>query len=582
MSTGQARKALATAGLVSTAVAALMLGPVLGPGVTIAYDMPWSPRATLTPFALGVGTPAPRAVPSDAIVFVLSWLLGPGVAQSLVLLTILATAGLGAAVLLHRLSPRAHPLALVAAALAGTWNPFVVERLAIGQWVVLLGYAAIPWALASLSGPRRAGVPSGLLVAIGVASLGGANPLAMIALAVLPVLAVQVLRRGAWRDGLWVVGSLLGTGAVWILPSLAAHTSSAPMATSAFAPRADTPFGVLISLFSAGGFWNPASHPAPRGQWASATAALLLAVVAAVLVCRLLWSRHRPLLASIGAAWLIVLLSSLPWAEPLWSRLVQLPGGGLLRDSQKFVGVWAVLLAVGCGLGVQALMQRRRRAVVVPLAVGLALAPMALLPTAAWGLGGRLTAVHAPTGLLTATETLSAAPPGVVGVLPWGQYRRYAWNSDHVSLTLLPRMVRQPTLFDDSLPLFSGVVPGEDARAARVSRAMARGVDPVAALASEGVTYVAMERRAGLPSEDLRASGSVMVDTPELLVVSLTGSADQRRSPSVGAGVTRLTTLGFLGWGVTILSWVGLVLHAVSRGLRVARRPPSPLLESRP
>ena len=37
--------------------------------------------------------------------------------------------------------------ARLAAGVCYTWNPFVAERLIIGQWALLLGYAGLPWAL---------------------------------------------------------------------------------------------------------------------------------------------------------------------------------------------------------------------------------------------------------------------------------------------------------------------------------------------------------------------------------------------------------------------------------------------------
>ena len=56
---------------VSALVAVVVLGPALGRGVVLAYDLAWSPDPRLTPFTLGTSTPAPRAVPSDAVGVVL-------------------------------------------------------------------------------------------------------------------------------------------------------------------------------------------------------------------------------------------------------------------------------------------------------------------------------------------------------------------------------------------------------------------------------------------------------------------------------------------------------------------------------
>ncbi len=84
-----------------------------------------------------------------------------------------------------------------------------------------------------------------------------------------------------------------------------------------------------------------------------------------------------------------------------------------------------------------------------------------------------------------------------MGLLPWSQYRRYAWNGSRVSLTLVPRMVDQRVVFDDSLPLAKGVVPGEDPVARSVSARIAAGSTPMQALGDEGVRWVVVEKHTG-------------------------------------------------------------------------------------
>ena len=49
----------------ATALALLMLWPVLGGGYVLTYDMVWVPELVLRPDVLGLGSGLPRAVPSD-------------------------------------------------------------------------------------------------------------------------------------------------------------------------------------------------------------------------------------------------------------------------------------------------------------------------------------------------------------------------------------------------------------------------------------------------------------------------------------------------------------------------------------
>src|SRR5688572_15728090 len=155
----------------SGVVALLVLGPALGRGVVLAYDLAWSPDPRLTPFALGTSTPAPRAVPSDAAAVVLGWVLGAGPAQALVLWGTLVLAGIGAARLAGLLAPDVGLLGRSAAALAAVWNPFVLERLVVGQWTVLLGYAAVPHLLVVAVRVRR-GLAPPWSPAVGLAACG--------------------------------------------------------------------------------------------------------------------------------------------------------------------------------------------------------------------------------------------------------------------------------------------------------------------------------------------------------------------------------------------------------------------------
>ncbi len=539
------------------AVAAL-LGPTLAPGVAIAYDMPWSPTPRLTPFALGIGTPAPRAVPGDAVITVLGLALGPGVAQVLVLAGLLLMAAGGVIRSLRALAPGAGSWAASAGAVAAIWNPFVLERLVIGQWVAVLGYAVLCWTLSWLltSARGRSWVedlrwPAALLTA---ASLGGANPWAMVAAVVGPAVLILRLR---WRTVLGTIAVALGTAAVWALPALSAKVSGDPAGAGAFAPRSDTPFGVVVSLLSGGGFWNLASHPWERGSWFVAGGATLWALAASAVAVTSLWSRCPRALASFAPAVLLVVGSAL--GGDLWGSVMALPGGGILRDGQKFLAPWVVLLAVGAGLvAARAEALARRWPAALALGVAATLLPVALLPSGVWGIGGRLRAVEVPDGLRQGTAVLSEAPSGVVGILPWNQYRRYAWNGGRISLTVLPRMVDQVTLYDDSLPLAGRRIAGEDPRAAAVSAAIGAGVPPVDALVTAGVRYVALERRAGLSTEVPTGRGTVLVDNAELLVIDL--GAPEVASVSMAPSLTR-------GWWVTLVTWMCSVL-VVARPLR--------------
>ena len=548
--------------LVPAVAAVLVLGPALGRGVVLAYDLAWSPDPRLTPFTLGTSTPAPRAVPSDAAGVALGWLLGAGAAQALVLWAILVLAGAGAARLTAVLAPGAGWAARSAAAVAAIWNPFVLERLVVGQWTVLLGYAAVPHLLVTClrvrSGRAPVWAPAVGLAACGV---GGANTLVVGALAVGGVL---VAPRPRWA-ALGLAGAAsLGVSAVWALPAVTAGVASSAAGVAAFAPRADTPLGVLGSLVSGGAFWNPASHPASREVLVLALTAALLGVVTLLAAARA--ARREgvsailvPAVAGLALAWLSAL-------DPfgLWTAVVvHVPGGGVLRDAQKLVAPWVVVGCAGAGVLVRDLL--RVRAAGPALAVLVAVLPVVLLPSLAWGVGGRVTAVEVPGDLRATATMLSKGPPGSVGLLPWSQYRRYGWNGDRVSLTLVPRMVAQRVVLDDGLPLANGVVPGEDPVARAVSARIAAGVPPLQALAEQGVRWVVVEKDTGLPdpvpAADVPPTARLVHDGPAVRVFELAGGGAE--------AAPRAATIW--GWVVTCVTWlaaVGCVVLGTARRRR--------------
>ena len=121
----------------------LALGPGLRRGFLLSYDMVLVPREPFTAGLAGLAGGPPRAVPSDAVLAVASRVLPADIAAKLVLLGIFVLACSGAAALLRG----EHWLARLAAGAYYAWNPFVAERLIIGQWALLLGYAGLPWVL---------------------------------------------------------------------------------------------------------------------------------------------------------------------------------------------------------------------------------------------------------------------------------------------------------------------------------------------------------------------------------------------------------------------------------------------------
>jgi hypothetical protein len=144
--TGRSRPVALVPAAWSVVLSLLVLGPALGWGYVLSYDMVWVPQLDLRADTLGLGTALPRAVPSDAVIAVLDAVVPAVLLQKAVLLGALVGAGTGAAALVR---DRSTPARLVAVTLA-VWNPFVVERLVLGHWPLLVGYAVLPWLVVAL------------------------------------------------------------------------------------------------------------------------------------------------------------------------------------------------------------------------------------------------------------------------------------------------------------------------------------------------------------------------------------------------------------------------------------------------
>ena len=269
----------------------LALGPGLQRGFLLSYDMVVVPRQPFNAAMAGLTGGPPRAVPSDAVVAAAARVLPADIVQKLVLLSIFMLACSGAAALLA-----GEPwFARLAAGVFYTWNPFVAERLIIGQWALLLGYAGLPWALravttcdvASWRGAGRLGL------ALLPAAVGGFAAMTISALVVLPA-AVLASPGGTARarpitQRLAAAAAALGVPTLlslpWLIPSLLRQVYADPAGVAAFAARADTPFGTVGSLLMLGGMWNAQTVPAGYGGWWSVIwLALVLAGAAGYVV----------------------------------------------------------------------------------------------------------------------------------------------------------------------------------------------------------------------------------------------------------------------------------------------------------
>ena len=491
----------------------LVLAPVLGRGVVLSYDMVFVPDPPITGSVLGTDGSVPRAVPTELLADLLARVLPVALVQQGLLLAVFVLAGAGAARLVPGLPGAA------AAALAYAWTPYVAERLLIGHWPFLLGYALLPWVVGAALAARRGGSLRPLLLWLAAAAAAGSTSALIATATALCLLGLRPVPRIAG-----VVGFAAAVNLPWIVPALAraGGVPADPAGVAAFAARADTPLGLAGSLLTLGGIWNPATVPAGRDS-ALAVVALVAALAALVLGLRPVLADSRGLVAAGAGGLVLAAAGAAPGLDAvLRVVVVHVLGGGLLRDGQKLLVPAALVVALAAGHAVDRLARAPRTA---PWAVLLAVLPVLALPGLAWGVGGRLTAAHYPADWQRLRAAVAQAPPGEVAALPWGTYRRLDWAGDRVVLDPLPRLLDRRTLADDALPLSSVTVRGEDPRAARVSAGLAAGERLPDVLRSAGVRYVAVHRTQPGSADTERALAGlpVLFTSRDLLLVELPG-----------------------------------------------------------
>jgi hypothetical protein len=492
-------------------VTALVLGPLwVHGGIALRGDMVFTPDQPWKPAWLGLDGSVPRAVPMDALVSVVDNVVPGALLQRLVLTVALVAGGAGIA----RLAGRFHVLGQVAAVVVYLWNPWVHERLAIGQWPTVLGYGLLPW-LVLASARARDGRPGGwpavmvLLVLTGacapsVGLVGALVAVIVVAAARIPVRVVVVLLMSLVANLPWIVPALLAEK----LPGTKEQFSD-------FTARGETPLGTLASLLSMGGIWKSSIVPPERTHVVVVAVAGLLAVSclaslrsAAPLVGR------RTVTGVAGAGFVSLLVALLPTIGPVGRALGSLSTHwfalGIIRDSHRYLAPLGLALALGAAALVERLVAGARTGQPAHGAIAglLVVAPVLLLPSLAWGLAGDLRPVEYPRDWTSVAARVASGGNGATVVLPWtGSYRGYGWNDHRAVLDPAARFLPGDVLVDDRVFLRDRVLPGEDPVLARVGAAL-DGPDPDAALGQLGVRWVLVEKENGVHPDQVPSGES--------------------------------------------------------------------------
>ena len=510
----------------------LITAPLLGPGYLLLRDGVSTPRSYPTDTALGLGDAAPRAVPQDAVLAMLSGFLDGGLVVKAIVLLALFAAGYGAAVLVREFLQAPLSAQLVATTVA-LWNPYVAERLLQGHWSLLTGYAALPWTVLAATRVRD-GNRNAWFGLAGCFAVAGLTPTGAL---LAGVLALVLVGKRAFAA---TVALLVAASAPWLVATAVSGVGaepSDPAGIVAFAARAEPGLATIGSVAGLGGIWNVSAVPASRTTPLAALATVLLLVVVALGV-RTLARRgtdgrsriRRSLLIVAIVAIVYPALGATGWGTAALEWLVvQVPGAGLLRDTQKYVALampaYALCAAAACRVVAQWFGPRDRaqsddndagppeddtpavhtspeqHTAPQPnpsgngAAPGIAIVVVALLILPmldlAWGAAGELRAVRYPGDWQEIAERITG--PGDIAVMPAGMFRSFPYTGRAPVLDPAPRMLPRDVLQTGELPVRGRMVAGEGVRAGAVEDLLLDGgaADELARL---GVGWVVLER----------------------------------------------------------------------------------------
>lgn len=512
---------------------ALLVWPLLiRSGYPVARDMVFTPEIPWRPEVVGVGSGSPRAVPLDAVLAALTAVVDGAVVAKLVIPLALLLAGWGA----HRMVRRMGLIARFGVAGLAVWNPFVIERLGLGQWALIFGYAAVIHLVrvALVNGPTShpgRTVPwltVGALTPTGALLAGGS------------AIALWVGRRRLWV--VLVLAVLIQLP--WVLPGFlsAASVTSDPAGVAAFAARGERAGGAVWSLIGLGGIWDGLSVPGSRTGW-------LGHLTSSVVVISLFvgWrSRQIP-----GRIWILgvasfalAALSSTAAGRALLEWAVGVvPGAGLLRDAQKWlVGfVVLVLLAFGSTIQVTQAWIRRRLPVLSPTAAVLGvLAPLLLLPDGTVVVHQIVRPLDYPSDYREVAERVNGVD-GILVTLPWRLYQDLEWAGDYPAYDPSSRWFDVHVVTSDDLVLGDVTIRGEDPTAAAISRWAIEG--NVEELRARGVRFALLHH--GAETDDILSvsADDVVYSGPVLVLLDLDPAASEVIPPRIGWSMQSLVVL---------------------------------------
>ncbi|MEO7422611.1 MAG: hypothetical protein ABIU87_09480 [Ornithinibacter sp.] len=476
--------------LTATSAAFWILRGTWGSGEYLFRDFVAVPEPSRPGSLVPLDASALRGWPLDAVSWMFSAFVAPGVQQAVMLTACLVLAGTGAGLFVARAGPAA---AATASGLA-VWNPYVTERLLLGQPPTLLAYACLPWIV--MAARSRYPRVRRILLLVVAAAPAALTPWGGVVAATSAILATASRRGCRWRDVIAVALTGLAWCLPWFVPTLVIGgvTGDADGAR-AFALADDTGFGLLVSALHGGGVWAGGAQSPSRGDPLAELGSTLI-LLTALWGVGIVWRTHGRRLGVVSAVLLLgpAALGALASGPALGvvTDLQGVPGFALLRDQHRLLipGVLASALLVAVGVG------QVTRGAGPGVGAAVSVLALSLAVTSVPDLPRMVQEAYQPVGYPAdwndVVDEVNRSPaPTTVLSLPWQPLRQPKWAPERPFLDPLPRALRGRVLTSTSLPVRrDGTVLLVDDSPQPAGEHWRRGEVNGSSLRSAGVTHV--------------------------------------------------------------------------------------------
>ena len=448
------------------------------------------------------------------------------------------------------------------AALLYAVNPFVFDRLYVGQFGLLLGYAFLPFALASLMAPKQRGWRSIPGLALWWTLLIACSPhfVWIFGVAMLVWFFIHLRNRDTLiRLALATVAAAISTSYVLFAASAGGIGVKVGLADlRAYRTLGDPHFGLFVNVLGLYGFWR--KGPELAKDVVTGWPIILLGILIIAVVgygggwrergADPVQARRALLLVGAGIVSLILAMGDQgPFGSLFRLAYQHVPFFAIMREPEKFLSLYAVALAFGFGLGVDRFCRQKPKASAVFLvAVALAI-PIGYEPIIFGGLNGQVSLSSYPASWRAAKQVV-AKREGSLLVLPWHLYVSFPFTGHRVIANPAQTYFAGEVIQGDNVQLPGLQTESTSTRSSFIAYAIAnasltRSFGEL--MAPLGVQYIAL-----LKTADWASYGWLGTQSDLTLVYSSRSVNIYRNSAYRGLGYSASSLTSVPNWGSVI------------------------------